>query len=296
MSALLPFPVVDIHNHVIADDTHRFPAAPMGGKQSDWSRERPVNATGMLQAMEVGGVAQSVLVQASTCYGHDNRYVAACVQDHPNEFVGVFSVDFAGADAIERIEHWLQAGLSGARVFVAGHTAADASVRLDDPRSISTWEYLTQRRIPVSVQLRSDKLDQLQAVLARCPDALVLLDHCARPALEDGPPYAQANPLFALAKYPCLYLKYTTHNVRESKEGRATQGSFARALADRFGAHRMAWGSNFPASAGGLGALLQEALEATASLSAEEQAWIFSRTARVLYPVLETADAAKVSP
>jgi L-fuconolactonase len=241
----------------------------------------------MLQAMHEGGVAQSVLVQASTCYGHDNRYVVACVQDHPRVFAGVFSADFASPDAIERIGHWMQAGLSGARVFVAGHTTSDASVRLDDPRSFPTWEYLTEQRIPVSVQLRADKLDQLQAVLARCPEAVVLLDHCARPELGDGPPYAKANPLFALARYPHLSLKYTTHNVRESTLGLATQASFAKALADNFGAQRMAWGSNFPASAGSLGALLQDALDATASLGTEEQGWIFSRTARTLYPVLE---------
>lgn len=287
--APLPFPIVDIHNHVISDDPAQFPLAPMGGKQSDWSKERPVTDSSMLQAMQDAGVAQSVLVQASTCYGHDNRYVVHCVQRHPRQFAGVFSVDLAGADAVERIGHWMQAGLSGARVFVAGHTAANASVRLDDPRAAPAWEYLSERRIPVSVQLRADGLGQLEAVLARWPQAIVVLDHCARPELDDGLPYAKARPLFALARHPNLYLKLTTHNVRESRQGRATPASFCRALVDHFGAQRIAWGSNFPASAGALGALLQEALEATSSLSTEEQAWIYSRTARSIYPALGSA-------
>ncbi len=286
MPSSLNFPVVDLHSHVIADDPQRFPLAPMGGKQSDWSRERPVTDTGMLAAMKEAGVAQSVLVQASTCYGHDNSYVVASVQAHPREFAGVFSVDFAAPDAVQRIEYWMAHGLSGARVFVAGHTAADESVRLDDPRSQAAWAYLARQRIPVCVQLRSDKLGQLEAVLARFPEAVVLLDHGARPELDDGAPYAKAQPLFALARHPHLYVKYTTHNVRESKEGRATQASFIETLVERFGARRIAWGSNFPASAGGLTAHLQEALEATASLSAEDRAWIFSRTARALYPKL----------
>jgi predicted TIM-barrel fold metal-dependent hydrolase len=68
----LGVPVVDSHSHVIADDPVRYPLAPMGGKQSDWSKERPVNGFGMAQAMKEAGVAKSVLVQASTCYGHDN--------------------------------------------------------------------------------------------------------------------------------------------------------------------------------------------------------------------------------
>ena len=176
-------------------------------------------------------------------------------------------------------------------VFVAGHTAADASVRLDDPRAAPAWAYLAERRIPVSAQLRADGLGQLEAVLSRWPDAVVILDHCARPELDDGPPYAKARPLFALARHPNLHLKLTTHNVRESRQGRATPASFCRALVDRFGAHRIAWGSNFPASAGSLGELLQEALEATSSLSIEERAWIYSRAARSLLRPSGAVDA-----
>ena len=38
-------------------------------------------------------VDKSALVQASTCYGHDNSYVADAVAAHPDRFTGVFSVD-----------------------------------------------------------------------------------------------------------------------------------------------------------------------------------------------------------
>lgn len=282
----LPFPVVDVHNHVISGDFARFPLAPMGGKQSDWSRERPVDEAGMLAAMAEAGVAQSVLVQASTCYGHDNSYVAECVRNQPRRFAGVFSVDFNALDAVERIQHWMRLGCSGARVFVAGHTA-QSDIRLDDPRAAPAWDYLAEARIPVSVQLRSHGLDQLEAVLARNPQAVVLLDHCARPELDDGAPYAKARGLFDLARHPNLSVKYTTHNVRESRQAPATQASFVRALVGAFGARRIAWGSNFPASAGTLRVLLDEALEATSSLSQEDQAWIYAGTARSLYPALE---------
>ena len=288
----LPFPVVDTHSHVISHDTSRFPIKPMGGKQSEWSLQRPVDADAMLAAMREAGVAQSVLVQASTCYGHDNSYVADAVAAHPRSFAGVFSVDFSAPDAVERIRHWMDRGLSGARVFVAGHTAADESVRLDDPRSEPAWAYLTSQRIPVCVQLRADKLVQLDAVLSRWPQAVILLDHGARPQLQDGPPYAGAAPLLRLAQYPNLHVKYTTHNVTESKQGLATQKSFCEVLVKAFGAQRIAWGSNFPASPGSLGAQLLEALDATAGLSESERAWIFSGTARALYPVLSTSQEA----
>lgn len=282
---VLPFPVVDVHNHVISRDPSRFPLAPMGGKQSDWSKERPVDEAGMLAAMQEAGISQSVLVQASTCYGHDNSYVAECVARQPAAFAGVFSVDFNAPDAVENIQLWMRRGLSGARVFIAGHTA-HSDLRLDDPRSTRAWDYLAEKRIPVSVQIRSHGLEQLEAVLARQPEAIVLLDHCARPELGDGPPYRPARGMFALARYPYLTVKYTTHNVRESRVAPATQASFVRALVDAFGAHRISWGSNFPASAGALRELLDEALEATSGLARAEQVSIFAGTARSLYPAL----------
>ena len=43
---------IDIHPHVISKDEERYPRAPLGGKQSDWSRERPVGAEEMLAAMD----------------------------------------------------------------------------------------------------------------------------------------------------------------------------------------------------------------------------------------------------
>ncbi len=279
-------PIVDLHSHVIADDAARYPLAPMGGKQSDWSKERPINGSAMLAAMQQAGVAKSVLVQASTCYGHDNRYVQDSVAAHPDVFAGVFSVDMMAADAIVHIQKWMEAGLSGARVFIAGHTAADHSVRLDDPQAFEAWDYIQAQRIPMCVQLRADGLPQLETLLNRFPKAVVLLDHFARPQLEAGAPFAEAQALFALARYENLHFKFTTHNVRESKLGQSTQSQFARQVVDTFGAHRIAWGSNFPASAGSLQDHLNEALQATAALTSSECEWIFSRTAHALYPRL----------
>src|SRR5688500_342013 len=68
----MPTRVIDIHPHIIASDTRRYPLAPLGGHQSEWSRTRPVTTEQMLEAMDEAGVGKSAMVQASTCYGHDN--------------------------------------------------------------------------------------------------------------------------------------------------------------------------------------------------------------------------------
>jgi L-fuconolactonase len=278
--------IIDLHTHVISADTQRYPLAPLSGHQSDWARERPVCVEKMLEAMDEAGVAKSALVQASTSYGHDNTYVAHAVAAHPERFTGVFSVDVFQTGAPERIRHWINKGLSGLRIFIAGHTAAAKDARLDDPRSFPAWEFAGEAGIPVSVQLRAAGLAQLVTMLERFPRVRVILDHMARPTIDDGPPYAAAASLFSLARYGNLYLKLSTHNVRESRAGKATPESFFARVVGEFGASRIAWGSNFPASEGSLPGLLAEARSALAALPNRDRDWIFFRTGQSLFPAL----------
>ena len=105
----------------------------------------------------------------------------------------------------------------------------------------------------------------------------------ARPVVDDGPPYKAAESLFALARRENLYLKLTTHNLRDASKGKATPQSFLERVVKTFGAPRIAWGSNYPASDGKLAELLADARQVLADLSDAQRDWIFSRTAKNLY-------------
>src|SRR5438270_2084472 len=109
--------IIDSHPHVISADIVRYPRAPLGGHQSDWSRDRPVSVEAMMAAMGEAGVTKSALVQASTCYGHDNSYLADAVAAHPERFTGVFSADILAADACDRLAFWMSKSLTGLRLF-----------------------------------------------------------------------------------------------------------------------------------------------------------------------------------
>jgi L-fuconolactonase len=77
-------PVIDIHPHVISTDVVRYPRAPLGGHQSAWSQERPVSVEQLIVEQDRAGISKAALVQASTCYGHDN----SCVADAVNAYTG----------------------------------------------------------------------------------------------------------------------------------------------------------------------------------------------------------------
>jgi predicted TIM-barrel fold metal-dependent hydrolase len=282
----MPSRTIDIHPHIIANDEKRYPPAPLGGHQSDWSRTRPVTCEQMIAAMDAAGVDKAALVQASTCYGHDNSYVADAVAAHPTRFTGVFSVDVLAPDAAEKMRYWRHRGLTGLRLFTIGSTMTTQADWIDDPKVYPAWKAAGDFGLPICMQMSQAALPQLVAMVKRFPDVKVILDHLARPVLEDGPPYAAAAALFNLAQYPGIHLKVTPRIFTECRNGKATPETFFKKLVCEFGGARIAWGSNYPSSEGPLTDLLAEARASVATLSPADQDWIFAKTAQSLYPAL----------
>lgn len=281
--------IIDIHTHAISPDTDRFPLAPLGGKQSDWSRTRPVSAEQLLAAMDEAGVSKVALVHASTAYGHDASYVVDCVRRYPDRFAGVFSIDMLAEDAVAQFERWTNAGLSGLRLFTTGSTSPGQAGWLAEPKTFPVWERAETLGMAVCVQMRPEGAADLKRLLERFRKVPIVLDHLGRVSLSDGPPYKAASWLFDLAGYPNLYLKLTTRTVEEASEGRSRPEAFFPRIVEAFGANRIAFGSNFPAHEGPMSRLLHEAEEALACLSAEDRAAIFAGTAKRLYPTLARA-------
>lgn len=279
--------VLDIHPHIISTDTVKYPRAPLGGNQSTWSQDRPTTTDQLLAAMDDAGVAGAAIVQASTCYGFNNSYVAEAVAAHPERFTGVFSVDMLADDAAERIRYWVAQKLTGLRLFTAGSTMAGQADWLADPKTFAGWDAATELGIPVCVQMRAAGLPLLRVLLARYPNTRIIIDHFLNLPLDDGPPYREIDGLLRLAKHPNIYLKYTPVIVNGAKKGKATPDTFFPRVLAEFGAQRIAWGSNFPANAGTLKALLADSQAAMAFATTDDREWIFHKTSETLYPALK---------
>jgi L-fuconolactonase len=281
-----PPTVIDIHPHIISPDLDRYPRAPLGGKQSDWSATRPVSLEQLIAAMDGSGVQKAAIVQASTCYGHDNSYVADAVAAHPKRFTGVFSVDVLAPDATVRMRHWMERGLTGMRLFTFGSTMSEQASWLDDAKSYPAWTYAADHDLSICMQMSASGIPQLAKMIERFPKVKIILDHMARPALDDGPPYAAAASLFGLARYPTVYLKLTKRNFEQAASGKATPETFFPKLVAEFGAERLSWGSNYPSSEGSMPEILAVARNTLAIMPQRDLDWIFAKTAQVLYPAL----------
>jgi predicted TIM-barrel fold metal-dependent hydrolase len=186
--------LVDIHPHIVSRDTQRYPVTPIGGRRSDWSKERSVTLEELIAAMDEGGVDKAAIVHSSTTYGFNNDYVADAVAAYPDRFTGVFSVNVTEPDAPQRMRDWYGKGLTGMRIYARGSTMKDAWLALDDPRTFPAWECASELGICVATNMHGTGpgLEQIKSTLRRFPGVRLVIDHLGRPPVDDGPPYQAA--------------------------------------------------------------------------------------------------------
>ena len=277
---------IDIHPHIISDDEKRYPPAPLFGRRSDWSQERPSTVEALIAAMDEAGVAKAAVVHSSTTYGFDNSYVVDGCSQHPDRLVAVGSVDMLADDVAATIKGWADKGLAGLRIFTGGSTKDFDPSELDNPKSFKAWEMLAELGLPMCIQTGPIGLPQVAMLARKFPRVNIILDHLGRPDVLDGPPYANAASLFEIADIPNIFMKLTPRIFGDVKKDKASAETFFPRVVEAFGARRMAWGSNFPTSPGTLAEILAAAKAGLASLSADDRAWIFGKTAQQLYPRL----------
>ncbi|WP_287812584.1 amidohydrolase family protein [Pseudomonas sp.] len=278
--------IIDIHPHIISDDEKRYPPAPLFGKRSDWSQERPSTVETLVQAMDDAGVAKAAIVHSSTTYGFDNSYVVDGCNQYKGRLVAVGSVDMLADDVPAVITSWVNRGLAGLRIFTGGSTKDFDPSELDNPKSFKAWEMLAELKLPMCIQTGPTGLPYVRMLAEKFPGVNIILDHLGRPDVLDGPPYANAAGLFALADLPNVYLKLTPRIFGDVEKDKASAETFFPRVVEAFGAQRMAWGSNFPTSPGTLKDILATAEKGLACLTDEDRAWIFGKTALTLYPAL----------
>jgi predicted TIM-barrel fold metal-dependent hydrolase len=271
--------IVDTHVHAISGDQRKYPRR---ADVQDWVRE--TSGEMLLALNREAGVDRTVLVQGYGAYEYDNSYVADCARQYQDSFVSVCILDQRQAEAPEQLTYWVQErGVRGLRLL----TIVEPAPPLDDARTFLLWTRAASLAIPICIMTRFHEVTQLPAVLERFPDVRVALDHLALPRLSGGPPYDSLQPLFELARFSNLYLKFSTETLYAARRGHSTPKEFFSRLLEQFGPSRIMWGSNFPATHDlSFKEQVELAREDLAFLPQEDQRWLFGETALSLWPAL----------
>ena len=274
--------IIDIHPHILTKNDPRYPPHPLGGNQSDWSKERSQPFEQYVAEANAAGVAKAAIVQVSTFYGVDDSYLADSIAKDPKRFTGVCSINTLAPDAVQVLEGWMRRGLTGLRIFTGG---GDKDM-LVDPRAAAIWDYAKSKGITICISTQANGMPHVRTLLQRYPQVKVVLDHGSVIPVDDGPPYAKAQSFFELARFRNFHLKITPVTFALARTGQSTPDSFFPKLVSVFGADRIAFGSNIPSSTGPLTKIIADARTCLARLSPAERAMIFAGTAKRLYPVL----------
>jgi L-fuconolactonase len=271
--------IVDTHVHVISDDQRQYPRR---ADTANWVTDTPGEM--LLSLNHEAGISKTVLVQGYGAYEYDNSYAADCARAHPDKFACVVIIDQRRHDASERLSYWVEErGARGLRLV----TTTEPETLLDDPQSFPVWQKAASLGIPICIMTRFHQVERLHLVLERFPNVPVMLDHLGVPRLSGGPPYENLQPLFDLARFGNLYLKFSTETFYAARRGKSNCKAFFNRMLDHFAAKRLMWGSNFPATHDRpLKEQLALAREDLSFVSTEQQRWLFGETALTLWPEL----------
>ena len=314
--------IVNAHVHVVSDDQQKYlrkvtPDAPAFLRE--WVQD--MTAETLLSLNARAGIDKTVLVQTYSAYKYDNSYAADCAAKYPDRFTSVCILDPTQSGTLDELTYWVEErGMRGIRLFTTTETEG---TWLDDPSTFPVWERAASLGIPICIMAYFQQIPRVRNVLERFPNVTVALDHMAMPLLSAGPPFESVQPLFELARFPNLYLKFSSVNLYAARRGKSKPKEFFTQLIDIFGARRLMWGSIFPATYGRslkdqfdltmlftrlidrvgarrlmrgsfLSAICDRSLKDQLDLARQElsflpqedQRWIFGETALTLWPTL----------
>ncbi len=273
--------LVESHCHIISPDQRKYPR-DTGPRPAAWLRD--LAAEEFIALNDAAGVERAVLVQAFGAYRYDNNYVADCAARYPDRFVAVGTIDPLKADAPRTLDYWVkERGIRGLRIV----TWTEPELMLDDPMLDPVWRRASELQIPVCILTNFHQVGRLGRVLENFSSLRIALDHLGLPRLDDGPEFADEQVLFDLARHRNFHGKFSSWTIAAAeRNGGAGRVEFFRRLVDTFGAHRLMWGTNFPASNDRTyQGFVEYAREKLAFLLPEERRWIFGETALSLWPM-----------
>lgn len=270
---------VDTHVHVLSADHARYPLLAIAPRGT-WA-DRPFPLKSLDAEMTAAGIDAAIVVQALTPYGFDNGYLIDAI-DHADarRFVAVVALDPmdpATAGAIAQLGR--NGRVRGVRFPASAAGRSYSSEWLHDTRADALWRAAADAGMSIVLWTRPEDLLAIAAVARRFPGVTVAVDHVGG-ARFASPDMRALEPIADLSH---VLVKFTTMLFDEAAVG-VDASALVEALVRRFGAERVMWGSNYPASGGRSYREMRELAErSVARLSATDRERVLGGVATRLY-------------
>jgi predicted TIM-barrel fold metal-dependent hydrolase len=229
--------IFDTHAHIYSEDETTYPPVP--------TPLRPPGTTGSVanleQVIKANGVAGVCIVQATTFYGWDNRFICDTAVKTRRWTAGVCTLDPDDPHSPGLIQHYVKKhGIRALRSYPA------RDGKIDNPAVVALWRASGEVGIVVNVLCNRDNTDALARMLEKFPRQSVVIDHCMN--LKVGPERdAILGDMLRLSKYPNTHAKLTflATGSGESYPFRDLHEPCLKIIA-AYQPDRCVWGSDFP--------------------------------------------------
>jgi L-fuconolactonase len=294
----------DTHAHVLSADLQRYPYSTLRG-----GAKPPVNPVvfpveDLVRALEAGGVAHACIVQRATLYGYDNSYALDAVAAYPGRFVPIVVLDAQDPASPELLKSLAATRRLGGLRIVAPELTEKDTAWLDSKDALALWRAASELALPVTIILyrRNNEAGRaaLLGIARRFRDVPILIDHVGVPhastpetrfAASQGIDYViPPPPGFGIAESVAqfgdlghVHFKVTDINFDRLEDKHFDSATFVRALADRFGAERLLWGSDVGQSPAPYREKLERLHASAKMLNEQERTQFFGGTAHRLY-------------
>jgi predicted TIM-barrel fold metal-dependent hydrolase len=272
--------IVDAHVHVVSADRDRYPRGDLGSGGGGGHTPEEVSGPRLLQLLDEAETEYAVFVQSLGAYGFDNRYAADASDRSDGRCPFVCAIEPDDPDAVAEVHRWVKSrGASrGARSvrLIAFQPPADLG------RFQRVWAEAQACGASICLLTPLSLVKLFAPLVERSSESPVVLEHCGLAQLDASRADLGAPELLELADLGGLHLKISSR-VLGSVVGNPSRA--LTRLTEAFGASRIAWGSDFPATRmSRYESALEMARQAVGDLSASDQHEILAEPARRLSP------------
>lgn len=270
--------IIDTHTHVTA-------AAGRGGATDERFPNAPVlNAPPeqLLAAMDAAGVDQAVVIQPSL-YGFDHTELLHCLDAHHDRFVGIALACPGNHRFVRELDVLVErAPIRGIRIA----PLIEPGLRWSDPEAEPLYDAAARLQLSVNLLITPTSLPVVDRWVARHPDLTVVIDHLARPDLDENRPGTVSDQLLRLARFDNVYVKVSALTKLSSHAyPHVDARQWVHTTVAEFGAARMMWGSDFPFTRDTRGYLRSRTVLDACYLTESDRAQLLFATAAAVYRV-----------
>ncbi|MWV27428.1 amidohydrolase family protein [Aurantiacibacter rhizosphaerae] len=259
--------LLDTHAHLIADDWETYRARPFTPDLP--MPDRPdftMTAEQLLAHMDRHGVTSACLVQRGHVYGYDNSYILDSAARYPDRFHPVVILDTQDPGTALRYRDLAKnSGVAGFRMANSRPWILDTAW-LSSPSAMEVWKACADLGTPMTLIVFDNQLSYvlplIRMIAGMYPDLPIILDHGAMPfgisqyevalreeagetvVMPPPPDYGMDGTISIFEDCPNVYFKITEINMERLVKANVRAADLLRHMVDRFGPHRIVWGSD----------------------------------------------------